>query len=230
MTADLLMGPNSLAILKELFEKHPLTPYVGAALLDLGCGKGLTSLALARETVAAVTACDLWISPEDNAKRFDAWGVGEQVTAVQADANELPFEKGEFNALVSVDAYHYFATEKGFFAEKILPFLKDNAEVLIGIPGIKDEFTGRSAELLSDWLGDEAYMFQSPRAWREIIGENERIEALETWEMECFDTAWSEWFATGQKYALGDREFFDTLIRPYTCFVGIYIKLKQKSN
>lgn len=226
MTADLLMGPCSLTILKELFEKHPLTPYFGASVLDLGCGKGLTSLAIAKETVAAVSACDLWIAPEDNAKRFDAWGVGEQVTAVRADANELPFEKGEFSALISVDAYHYFATEKGFFEGKILPFLHDTAEVLIGIPGIKDEFAGSSEELLSAWLGDEAYMFQSPRTWKEIIGENGRIDILETWEMDCFDRAWGEWFATGHKYALSDREFFNTLIKPYTCFVGIYIKLK----
>ena len=50
--------------------------------------------------------------------------------------------------------------------------------VLIGVPGIKDEFTGRSEELLSDWLGNEAYMFQSPSAWREIIGTTIELEFL----------------------------------------------------
>ena len=30
--------------------------------------------------------------------------------------------------------------------------------VLIGIPGLKDEYTGRAEELLSDWLGDDAYI------------------------------------------------------------------------
>ena len=78
---------------------------------------------------------------------------------------------------------------------------------LIGIPSIKDEFTSRSEELLSDWLGDEAYMFQSPSTWREIIGNNDRIVAIETWEMDCFDLAWNEWFATEHKYALGDKHF-----------------------
>ena len=90
----------------------------------------------------------------------------------------LHFDKGQFDALVSIDSYHYFATRKGFFEEKMLPFLGEKAVVLVGVPGIKDEFTGRSEELLSDWLGNEAYMFQSPSAWREIIGTTIELEFL----------------------------------------------------
>ena len=226
MTAELLMGPNSLRILEKLFPKlqHGIT--ADSAVLDLGCGKGVTSLAIAKETCATVYAADLWIAAEENEKRFEEWGVGEQVIPIHADANDLSFEKGQFSALFSIDAYHYFGTKKEFFEEKILPFLGDKAQVLIGVPGIKDEFTGRSDELLSDWLGDEAYMFGSASAWCEIIGHNERIEAVEAWEIDCFDDAWNEWFATEHKYAVGDKQFFESLIKPYTCFVGIYIKLK----
>ena len=226
MTAEMLMGPNSLRILEELLRKHPLVISSDASVLDLGCGKGLTSFAIARETGARVYANDLWISAEDNAKRFADWGVSEQIIPVHEDANNLHFEKGQFDALLSIDAYHYFATKPDFFEEKILPYLGDKAVALIGIPGIKDDFSERSEELLSPWLGDEAYMFQSPIAWKKIIGSHERIEHLETWEMDCFDNAWSEWFATEHKYALGDKQFFEGLIKPYTCFVGIYIKLK----
>lgn len=226
MTAEMMMGPNSVRILQELLEKHPLYLKKDELALDMGCGKGVTSLVLAEETGARVYANDLWIAAEDNAKRFEAWGIGRQVTPVHEDANALSFEKGMFHAMVSVDAYHYFATGKGFFAEKILPFMKGGAEVLIGVPGMKDEYAGRSKELLPDWLGGEAYMFRSPSEWKEIIGTHERIVSVETWEMSCFDLAWAEWFATGHKYALGDQQFFETLIRPYTCFVGMYIRVK----
>ena len=226
MTAEMLMGPNSLRILEELFAKFPIRLSYNSVVLDLGCGKGLTSYAIAKETCANVYANDVWISAEDNTKRFSEWGVSEQIIPVHEDANNLNFDKGQFNALISIDSYHYFATRKGFFDEKILPFLCDKAVVLIGVPGIKDKFTGRSQELLSDWLGNEAYMFQSPSTWKEIIGNNDRIDVVETWEMACFDNAWNEWFATEHKYALGDKQFFDKLIKPYTCFVGIYIKLK----
>lgn len=225
-TAEILMGPNSARVLEELLVKHPLQLSSENKVLDLGCGKGLTSLILARETGARVYANDLWIPAEDNAKRFSQWGVGEQIIPIHEDANALAFDRREFRALVSIDSYHYFATKQGFFEEKILPFLSDKAEVLIGIPGMKDEFAGRSEELLTQWLGNEAYMFKSPLEWKQIIGRHDRIEKVETWEMSCFDLAWNEWLATGNEFALGDRKFYDTIIKPYTCFVGIYIKIK----
>jgi hypothetical protein len=114
----------------------------------------------------------------------------------------------------------------GFSAEKILPFLKDGACVWIGIPGVQEAYAGRSEELLNAWLGDEAYMFRSASQWKEIIGTHERILTAETWEMDCFDKAWEEWFQTGSPYANGDKEHFESLIKPYTCFVGIHIRLK----
>ena len=226
MTADMLMGPNSARILDELLTKYPLCLNADDIILDLGCGKGLTSLLVAKETGAKVYANDLWISAEENAQRFESWGVDEQVTPVHEDANRLCFPEKSFQALVSVDSYHYFATEKGFFSKKILPFLKDDAVVLIGIPGMKNAFSGRSEELLPQWLGDEAYMFRSPDEWADIIGTHERIASVHTWEMDCFDSAWSEWFTTEHEFAMGDKRFFESLIKPYTCFVGIYVKLK----
>lgn len=226
MTAETLMGPTSARILDELLAKYPLQRNSENKVLDLGCGTGLTSLILAKETGATVYANDLWIPAEDNAKRFSAWGAGKQIIPIHEDATRLTFGRGQFDLLVSIDSYHYFATKKGFFEEKLLPFLSDNAVVLIGIPGMKNEFMGRSEELLSGWLRNEAYMFKSPMEWKKIIGRHDRIEKVETWEMECFDLAWNEWLSTGNSYALSDRQFFETTIKPYTCFVGIYIKIK----
>lgn len=106
-----------------------------------------------RLTEAKIYANDLWISAEKNEKRFAAWSVGGQVTPVCEDANNLPFKKGQFHALVSIDSYHYFGGREGFFQEKILPFMKGDGVVLIGIPGLKEQYAGRADELLSDWLG-----------------------------------------------------------------------------
>lgn len=226
ISAETLMGPNSIRILEELLRKYHLQLNEDNTVLDLGCGKGLTSLVIAKETGAKVYANDLWIGAEDNKKRFENWGVGEQIFPVCEDANNLSFSKNQFDALFSIDSYHYFATKAGFFEDKILPFLKDKAVVLIGIPGIKDEYAGNVEQLLSDWLENETYMFKSPAEWKKLIGNHDRIGIVETWEMECFDIAWKEWLATENKYAVNDKQFYETLIKPYTCFVGIYIKLK----
>lgn len=226
LSAETMMGPNSARILEELFTKYPLHLTQKDKVLDLGCGTGLTSLIIAKETDAKVYANDLWIRAEDNAKRFEQWGGGEQIIPICEDANELSFDPKQFAALISIDSYHYFAGKNNFFENKILPFLKDKAVVLIGIPGIKNEYSGRSEELLSEWLGDEAYMFKSASQWKKIIGNSDRIETVKVWEMDCFSNAWNEWFATKHEYADGDKQFFEALIKPYTCFVGIYIKIK----
>lgn len=230
ISAETMMGPNSVRILAELLEKYPLQLAPEDRILDLGCGTGLTSLILAKETGARVFANDLWISAEENEKRFAEWGVSGRITSVCEDAAELHFEKKQFRALISIDAYHYFAGSEGFFQEKLLPFMKDNGVALIGIPGLKDAYTGRAEELLSDWLGDDAHMFKSPKIWKELIGDSDRIESVKTWEMDCFSKAWDDWLASNNKFALGDRQYFETLIEPYTCFVGIYIKLNGKDT
>lgn len=225
-SAETMMGPNSVRILAELFEKYPLKLAPDDAILDLGCGTGLTSLVIASETGAHVFANDLWVSAEENGQRFAKWGVERQITPVCEDANHLSFNKKQFRALVSIDSYHYFAGSKGFFQEKILPFMRDDGEVLIGIPGLKDAYAGRAEELLSDWLGEEAYMFKSPKCWKELIGDD-GVALVNTWEMECFGEAWDDWLATDHGFALGDKKYYETIIQPYTCFVGIYIRIKN---
>jgi cyclopropane fatty-acyl-phospholipid synthase-like methyltransferase len=45
--SDNLMGPNALKMVEELTSKLDLHP--GMRVLDLGCGKGLTSIFLAKE-------------------------------------------------------------------------------------------------------------------------------------------------------------------------------------
>lgn len=225
-TGDNLMGPNSVRILESLLRSCPVSFAADDVILDLGCGRGLTSYAIAQATGAKVYANDLWISAEENARRFESWGVGEQITPVHEDATQLHFAQKQFKAVISIDAYHYFAGAEGFFQEKILPFIADGGMALIAVPGLKNEYEGRAEELLSPWAGDESYMFKTSRHWKRLLGEGGRIESAETWEMDCFDQAWQEWLDTGAEFAISDGKHFESIIRPYTCFVGMAVRVK----
>src|SRR5215475_11371548 len=93
---DLDMGPNPLWLLEDLARDLDLRP--GMRVLDLGSGKGATSVFLAREYGVQVVAADLWIGPDEASAVFEAAGVASQVTAVRAEAHDLPFVKGGFDA------------------------------------------------------------------------------------------------------------------------------------
>ena len=128
-TKEYLMGPNSIRLLDELLTKYPLPE--GGCVMDLGCGKGITSLFLAKEGKVIVFATDLWISATENAKRFEQWGVSDRIIPIHADANSLPYAQEYFDAVVSIDAYHYFGAKKGVFEDKILPYIKKKASCLL---------------------------------------------------------------------------------------------------
>lgn len=101
-----MMGPNALKILEELTVGLDLHP--GMKVLDLGCGKGLTSIFLAKEFGVQVYATDLWITATENYERFKSLGLDELITPIHADATELPYAENYFDAVISVDSYHYF--------------------------------------------------------------------------------------------------------------------------
>ena len=138
---DLDMGPNPLWLLEDLARDLYLRP--GMQVLDLGSGKGATSVFLAREYGVQVMAADWWIGPDEAAAVFAGAGVAGQVTAVRAEAHVLPFGKDSFDAIVSIDAFEYFGT-----ADSYLPylagFLRPGAGQLgVATPGMTREVRNR---------------------------------------------------------------------------------------
>ena len=132
-TKDYLMGPNSFRLLDELIRRKP-SDVMFHRTLDLGCGFALTSFFIANETDADyVYAYDLWIPATENYLRIRDNGLEDKIIPIHGDAMDMPFARNYFDTIVSVDAYHYFGCKAGVFADKILPFVKENGHVMIAV-------------------------------------------------------------------------------------------------
>lgn len=44
--------------------------------------------------------------------------------------------------------------------------------------------------------------------------------------MSLFELPWQEWFDTNHKFALNDKKYFESIIKPFTTFVGIMVQKK----
>ena len=223
-TKEFLMGPNSIKLLDELLEKAPKE--LTGRVLDLGCGKGLTSLFLARETSAEqVFATDLWISATTNARSFEAWGEEEKIIPIHADAMELPYAEEYFDAIVSIDSYHYFGCADNVFAEKILPLLKKGGYALLAMPGLKQEFGENVPALMDEWAGEDAKTFHSCGWWKNRIkqGVEGQVEVT-VMESERYNDIWNDWYQSGHEYAMQDKVFMDRGVAEMMNFVLLMVK------
>src|SRR5215472_18143162 len=80
-------------------------------VLDLGCGRALSSIFLHREFGVQVWATDLWFSNSENLLRIRDAGVQDGVFPLHADARALPFAAEFFDAIVSIDSFVYYGTD-----------------------------------------------------------------------------------------------------------------------
>lgn len=159
------MGPNPLWMLEDLARDLELKP--GMRVLDLGSGKGATSVFLAREYGVQVMAADWWIAAEDAAAVFAEAGVADRVTAVRAEAHNLPFEKESFDAIVSIDAFEYFGTADSYLPY-LLRFLRPGGQVGVATPAMTREVRelGAIPEHIEKLVGWEAIAWHTPEWWR----------------------------------------------------------------
>jgi SAM-dependent methyltransferase len=158
-----LMGPNVIWLAEAMSQVMDLMP--GMRVLDLGCGRAISSIFFAKEFEVEVWAADLWIKPDENWRRIQEAGVADRVYPLAAEAHALPFAHGFFDAMVSLDAYHYFGTDDlylGYYAQ----FVKPSGQLGIVVPGLQREFTDGLPDHLAPYWEPEFWSFHSPAWWR----------------------------------------------------------------
>ena len=185
-----LMGPNVLWLAESLTAAMDLRP--GMCVLDLGCGKAVSSIFLAKEFGVRVLATDLWISASDNWRRIREAGVEDLVFPVHAEAHSLPYAREFFDAIVSLDAYHYFGTEDLYLGQHLAPLVKPGAPIGIVVPGLVEEFEADPpAHLAGQWAEHpDLWSFHSPAWWQRHL---EKSGVVEVEVADLIPDGWRHW-------------------------------------
>lgn len=202
-----MMGPNALMLAEEVCPAMGLKP--GMRVLDLACGTGLTSMYLASQFGVEVVAMDLWIPAEENAKRFEERGFKDRITPVYFDvadmADHSPFEEESFDALLSIDAWHYFGANSSFFDRHLAPYLKTGASVAVMVPGLKASFpNGVPPELAPLWQPE--INFFTVDWWRQLWQQSAFLQIDSCEESARCSEALQAWLACDHPYAIRDRD------------------------
>src|SRR3989442_798421 len=109
ISASVSGGANPLWLTEWLTSALDLRP--GMRVLDLGCGRAMSSIFLHREFSVQVWATDLWISASENIQRIRDAGAADGVFPIHADARALPFADDFFDAIICIDSYMYYGTD-----------------------------------------------------------------------------------------------------------------------
>ncbi len=221
-----IMGPNPIKLEEELLLGNKIPPH--ATVCDLGSGQGLTSMFLVKEYGFRVYAADLWSDPAENRKFFDEMGLTEaEIIPVKADAENLPFEKDFFDAVISTDSYNYFGRDPDYLDQKLLPFVKSGGYIYVTVPGMKkDLHQNLPPELLLSWTPEQLDYLHDVSYWKGIVGACRGAEIVEVSEMQSNEEVWADWLAQENEYAIGDRKSMDAGGGKYLNFVKIVLRKK----
>ena len=221
-----IMGPNPVKLSEELLDGHKIPK--GAVVCDLGSGQGLTSVFLAKEYGFKVYAADLWSNPEENRIFFRKMGLSDdRIVPVKADAENLPFEKNFFDAVISTDSYNYFGRDKAYLDSKLLPFVKSGGYVYIAIPGMKKDCHGNlPPELLLSWTPEQLDYIHDAEYWRDMVSSCAGADIVSVSEMESNEEVWADRLKQDNEYAAGDRKTMEAGGGKYLNFIKIVLQIK----
>ena len=184
-------GGNALWLTEWLAEAMTIEP--GMRVLDLGCGKAMSSIFLAREFGATVWAVDLWISASENRRRIIEAGLADKVFPLHCDARSLPFAAGFFDAIVCVDCYSHFGAD-ALYLNYLANFVKAGGQIGIAGAGLVKELPPEGVpEHLREFWTQDCWGLHSADWWRHHWGRTGIVAVELSDPMEEGWQVWLDW-------------------------------------
>jgi SAM-dependent methyltransferase len=186
-------GANTLWTTEWLAESMNLRP--GMRVLDLGCGRAMSSIFLHREFGVQVWAVDLWFNPSENLQRIRDAGVENGVFPIHANARSLPFAAEFFDAIVCIDSFYYYGTDD-FYLNSLARFVKPGGQIGIAGAGLMQELNGSIPEHLRAWWTPDLWSLHSVEWWRKHWERNGIVDIVLGDTMPDGWRKWLEWHTT----------------------------------
>lgn len=218
------MGPNALWLAEWLAEALPLKS--GMRVLDLGCGRAMTSIFLAKEFGVQVWATDFWITPDHNWQRALEAKVADLVFPLRAEAHSLPFPQGFFDAAISIDAYQYFGTDElylgylsrfvrpGGILGAVMPALMQPIYDVVPEHLIKPQTNGKA------FWEDGCWSFKTADWWRDVWRRSSSVTDV---QINTLPDGWRHWRDFEKALEIAGRSVFPSDAEALDSDQGRYI-------
>lgn len=188
-------GGGALYLAARMVRTMQLEPEM--RVLDLGCGKGETSIFLARKFGVRVIAVDLWTDATFLHDKFSARGMPERIVPLNLDVTQrLPFAENYFDAIFCMNSFSFYGGSVEFL-QHLLKHLKRGGEICIGSEVLSHEFTpeqlANPPHVYSfrlpppneniDVFADDFSKQHTPKWWRDLFARSGLLQVVSCAEL-----------------------------------------------
>lgn len=204
------MAPGALYLAAEMTRSMTLVP--GDRVLDLGCGKGDTSIFLSRHFGVRVAALDSWITEGFLREKFVSKGYGGQIVPYNLDVTRaLPFDDAYFDAVFCMQAFHSFGGSVRFL-KHLLRHLKPGGQICVAGTCFNEELEdGVVPDVYRDTDGwDAEYTkYHSPGWWQTLFEKQSLLDVTQCYELDNGLAMWEDVILYGSERAGESQEWFE---------------------
>lgn len=183
------LGPGGLYLVVKMSRQMNLKN--NSIVLDLGCGKGESSIFLAKQFGAQVIAVDLWAKSDFLHQKFQQRGFSTKILPLNLDARQpLPFAEEYFDAIFCMNALSFFGGEKETL-NRLSSHLKTDGVFCVGGECLSTEFTRNqlanppNVYNFVDGIWEEDFLkLHSPLWWKQLFQQTQKLMVTQCHELD----------------------------------------------